>query len=221
MATLSIVEFHRQVNIAINYLQTRQDYLKTPPTLYGRLATNLPIFNDLFDKTRSPDTETPTLFSRLHGLEKTFGADYREMQQFVKHSGKELTEEDYFKLFINKTPTSHHAKPRPTQLPLVIITQVLAEKVFLEIGEDKSPDVIRKKLPEDVDFINIFTAFTNIGESIPTEKDYHLYVTESNSTIALGFEAKYINMIVYIKATFGNNSGISLPSIPVHTVILG
>ncbi len=219
--TIGLKELYKQINIAIPYLITRQAVLNIPKTLYDSLVENTKIFNELYEKTRDPDTATPSAFKNLHTIQATLTAQYHQMQQIVKHGIPAPTEEDIFKLFINVSPKTHRPKPAPTEIVKLDITKRDTKKVFIEATETPLPELNHKGLPKNADYINVFVALTKIDDPVPSADDYRFKSRETSSDFVLNFTDDEINSVAYIKALYGNNSGVGPDSIPIHTVILG
>ncbi len=219
--TITLTKLHEQINISVPYLVTRQAVLKIPKVLYDRLVENRKIFNDLYEKTRNPDTATPTAFKELHAVQAVLTKDYHQMQQIVKHGIPAPTEEDIFKLHLHFSSETHKPKPAPTAIVKLDITKRETKKVFIEATETPLPELNHKGLPKNVDYINVFVALIKVGDLEPTAEDYRFKTRATSSDFVLNFEDGEINMIASIKAVYGNNNGIGPNSIPIHTVILG
>ncbi len=218
---LTLAELHKQINIAVPYLITRQAVLGIPKVLFDRLVENAKIFNELFEKTRNPDTATPSAFKELHAIQAVLTKDYHQMQQIVKHGIPAPNEEDILKLRIKLSPKTHRPKPAPTDIVKLDTPKRDTKKVFIEATETSLPKLNHKGLPKNVDYINVFVALTKVGDPVPSADDYRFKSRETSSNFVLNFTDDEINMVAYIKAYYGNNSGAGPDSIPIHTVILG
>ncbi len=219
--SIGLAELHKQINISVPYLIIRQAVLNIPKVLFDRLVENTKLFNELYEKTRNPDTATPTAFKELHTVQTVLTKDYHQMQQIVKHGIPAPTKEDIFKLHLHLSPGSIKPKPAPADIVKLDIPKRDTKKVFIEATETSLPELNHKGLPKNVDYINVFVALTKVGDPAPSADDYRFKIRATSSDFVLNFTDDEINMIAYIKAYYGNNGGIGPDSIPVHTVILG
>lgn len=215
----SITEFNRQVNIAIPYLAANNARLLYPNELVTNLETNLEGWNTLLPISTNEATRTSIAVANTRKFKSNFEKLYHAMQQSLKNSGAvALTPLDHTQLFIHIDKIPSHV-PKPNITPKVDVVEIKTGVIVIQLSDPDLPEFNHRGLPEGVEYANIFIAIVSANAAIPVAEDYHLFATESKSTIDLTFENEDEKKVAYIKAEFGNNSGTGRESDAIDVVI--
>lgn len=219
MKHLTITEFTRRANIQVPYMEANNNRFLLETNLLTGLVADLVTLNEVNVKIENPNTRTPALVHERQNLIESFGKNItKAVRSIENNSSVELSNEDEENLFIKERKTPSRI-PKPSITPKVDVIERKVGSLTIQLSDPASPDLNHRRLPDGVQFINIFTAITVAGAEAPAAEDYRLFVTETKSNIELDFENKDEKKVVYIKAQFGNSNGEGRISDAIDVVI--
>lgn len=215
----TIQEFTDRASVQIPYIQANNARFLTDTVLLASMVADLARLHELNVILSNPATRTTIFVHERQELIARLGHDITAAVKGIEYSTTvTLTQEDRDSLFIEtrKEPSS---SPIPTFTPKIDVVGRETGLLELQFSNPATPEINYRKLPEDVNFINVFIAFIAEGDPIPEAAAYHLFKTVTKSTDKLLFESEERAKEAYIKAAFGNSNGVGPLSEAIHTVI--
>lgn len=217
MGRLTILEFHRRVNIQVPYIVANNNRFLIDEDLKVALVSDLARLNDLQIKCSNPVIRTIFFVHQRQALIIRFKKKIRTVINAIQYMlALELTVEDREELFIKIRKVGSRI-PKPILSPRI---SVIERNIgALKIRFSDSEKLGHRRFPEGVQFVNIFVAIVSADAQRPINKDFHLFKTETKATVSLQFRNEDWKKVAHIKAEFGNRNGVGILSEVVEVVI--
>lgn len=219
MADLTYAELNKRFNTAIPYLAAENARLLYPEALTAELSVLLTQWNAIYALAENKATRTAVMVAQRQDEREVLDRLYRQMQQTLKQSPTvALTETDFAALFIHKN--KHRARiPPPTIIPKIDVIGRAENTIKIQLPASGTFETSHRRLPDGVEFVNVFVALALPSEPLPTEADYQLMTTQSKALISLKFAKTAQKKMAYIQAQFGNKNGVSQRSNTTEAVV--